>query len=125
MNSFQVNTNTASTPIEEIPTFYETSNVTERIQKIIKDNPVVIFMKGNAQAPMCGFSANSCMILKKFNAPFKTYDILKDAELRQAIKDFSNWPTFPQLYIKGNLVGGNDILTELAQNGELTNLLKF
>lgn len=125
MSSFQINSNPSATPIEEIATFYDTSSVKERIEKIIKDHPIVLFMKGNAQAPMCGFSSNSCMILKKFQAPFKTYDILKDAELRQALKDFSNWPTFPQLFIKGNLIGGNDILTELAQNGELPQMLNF
>lgn len=123
MNSFQVNNNSASNPIEEIDTFYGTNQVKERIEKIVKENPVVLFMKGNAQAPMCGFSSNSCMILKKFNASFKTYDILKDAELRQALKEYSNWPTFPQLFIKGNLIGGNDILTELAQSGELPQIL--
>ncbi len=125
MNPFQINSNAVSQPIEEISTFYDTTSVKERIEKIIKNHSVVLFMKGNAQAPMCGFSANSCMILKKFNAPFKTYDILKDVELRQALKDYSNWPTFPQLYIKGNLIGGNDILTELAQTGELTQMLTF
>lgn len=125
MNPFQINPNNLSNPVEEVPTFYETSDVKARIEKLLKDHPVLLFMKGNAQMPQCGFSANSCMILKKFNAPFKTYDILKDAELRQAIKEFSNWPTFPQLYIQGNLIGGNDILTELAQTGELSQLLKF
>lgn len=123
MNSFQVNNNSSAKLIEEIPTFYGTTQVSERIEKIINDNPIVLFMKGNAQAPMCGFSSNSCIILKKFNANFKTYDILKDAELRQALKDFSNWPTYPQLFVKGQLIGGNDILTELAQNGELAQII--
>lgn len=123
MSSFQVNNNVSAKLIEEIPTFNGTSQVKERIEKILKENSIVLFMKGNAQAPMCGFSSNSCMILKKFNATFKTYDILKDPELRNAIKEFSNWPTFPQLYVKGNLIGGNDILTELAQNGELPQII--
>lgn len=123
MNSFTVNNNPAAKPIEEISTFYGTAQVKERIEKILKENSIVLFMKGNAQAPMCGFSSNSCMILKKFNANFKTYDILKDPELRNSIKEFSNWPTFPQLYVKGNLIGGNDILTELAQNGELASII--
>ena len=124
MNTFSINQSASSKPIEEIPTFYSTSGVTERIQKILNDHPIVIFMKGNAQAPQCGFSSNACMILKKFNAQFKTYDILKDAELRTALKEFSNWPTYPQLYIKGTLVGGNDIITELAQNGELPTMIQ-
>jgi monothiol glutaredoxin len=123
MNSFHVNNNPASNPVEELPTLYGTNQVKDRIEKILKDNSIVLFMKGNAQAPMCGFSSNSCMILKKFNATFKTYDILKDADLRNALKEYSNWPTYPQLYVKGQLIGGNDILMELAQNGELTQIL--
>lgn len=107
----------------EIPTFYGTEQVTERIKKLIAEHPVIIFMKGNFEAPRCGFSANSCAILKENNASFMTYDILKDQELREKIKEYSDWPTFPQVYIKGSLIGGNDILTELHQNGELQKLL--
>lgn len=107
----------------EIPTFYGTELVEERIKKLISDHPVIIFMKGNLEAPRCGFSANSCSLLMENNANFKTYDILKDQELRMKIKDYSDWPTFPQIYINGSLVGGNDILTELHQSGELQKLL--
>jgi monothiol glutaredoxin len=118
----------AKTPNEpiaknEIPTLYSTPEVKERIKKLIAEHPVIIFMKGNAEAPRCGFSANSCMILKEHNANFHTYDILKDPDLRLALKEYSDWPTFPQIYIEGTLVGGNDILTELATNGELKQML--
>jgi monothiol glutaredoxin len=95
----------------------------ERIQQLIKENKIILFMKGNAQMPQCGFSANSIQILNQFNKKYATYDILQDPSLRELIKDFSQWPTFPQLYVNGELVGGNDIITELNQQGELENLI--
>lgn len=95
------------------------SNLNEKIRAIINSSDIVLFMKGNASAPQCGFSANTVQILNSFQKPYKTFDILTDPEVRQGIKEFSNWPTFPQLYIKGKLVGGNDIITEMYENGDL------
>jgi monothiol glutaredoxin len=95
----------------------------QRIESLIKNNDVVLFMKGNPNMPQCGFSANVVQMLGQLEGTYKTYDILLDQDLRAAIKDYSNWPTFPQLYIKGELVGGNDIISELFQQGELQKLL--
>jgi monothiol glutaredoxin len=81
-------------------------------------------MKGNADFPQCGFSANSVSILKHLNQPFKTFDILQDNDIRQGLKEYSNWPTFPQLYFNGKLLGGNDIITEMFEEGELQEVLK-
>lgn len=123
MNSFNVLNNDSEKMIEEIPTFFNTPDTMARIQAILKTFPIVAFVKGNAQMPQCGFSANTCNILKKLNVSFKTYDILKDPELRQQLKEFSSWPTYPQVYFKEELIGGNDILMELFQNGELQKML--
>lgn len=92
--------------------------------KTLLSNPYILFMKGNAQVPQCGFSANSCHLLKLTNIPFKTYDILKDPEIRQGLKEYSNWPTYPQFYIRSEFIGGNDILTELYKSGELAKLIQ-
>ena len=80
-------------------------------------------MKGNAQMPQCGFSANSVAILKQLGVSFKTFNILNDQDIRQGLKEYSNWPTYPQLYICGKLIGGNDILTEMYHSGELKEYL--
>jgi len=89
----------------------------------IKNNKVILFMKGNKLAPMCGFSAQVVQILSHLGADFETRDVLSDDVLRQAIKEFSDWPTIPQLYINGEFIGGCDITTELFQNGELQTIL--
>lgn len=94
-----------------------------KIATDVKENPVVLFMKGNAQAPQCGFSARVVQILNQHNTPFVTRDVLSDPLLRDSIKQFSDWPTLPQLYVKGEFVGGCDIVTEMAQNGELAKVL--
>ena len=94
------------------------------IEALIKAHPVVLFMKGNAAQPMCGFSAKSVQLLQKNSAAFHTEDILKDPKLRQFMKDFSQWPTFPQLYVKGEFVGGCDIMTQMDGAGDLKELLK-
>ncbi len=107
----------------EIPSGFDETDTIKRIEKIISSHPLVVFMKGNSFFPQCGFSANTVGMLTQLNAEFKTYDILRDPELRQSIKDFSNWPTFPQVYHNGKLLGGNDIMNELYQSGELKNLL--
>ncbi len=97
--------------------------VFERIQSEIADAPVMLYMKGNAMFPQCGFSARVVQILTHMGVPFKTANVLEDAELRDGIKEFSNWPTIPQLYVKGEFVGGCDIVTEMFQSGELAELM--
>lgn len=96
----------------------------ERIEAIINSDKLVLFMKGNEQMPQCGFSANSVAILKHLGAKFSTFDILQDMDVRQGLKEYSNWPTYPQLYLKGKLVGGNDIITEMFESGDLQEVLK-
>jgi monothiol glutaredoxin len=98
--------------------------VFDRIQSDITENPVMLYMKGTAMFPQCGFSARVVQILSHMGVPFKTADVLEDAELRDGIKQFSNWPTIPQLYIKGEFVGGCDIVTEMFQSGELKTALE-
>ncbi|HXW21107.1 MAG TPA: Grx4 family monothiol glutaredoxin [Roseiarcus sp.] len=95
------------------------ADVQEQIKKEISENPVVLFMKGTPQSPMCGFSSQVVQILDYIGAPFKGINVLEDADLRQGIKEFANWPTIPQLYIKGEFVGGCDIVREMFQSGEL------
>lgn len=96
----------------------------DTIKKDIESNKVVLYMKGNKLMPQCGFSARVVDILTKLDTPFETRDVLQDDLLRQAIKEFSDWPTLPQLYINGEFIGGCDIVTELYQNGELKALLE-
>jgi monothiol glutaredoxin len=102
----------------------EFKNLDEKIKHLVECSPIVLFMKGNAQRPQCGFSANTVKILNTFGKNYVTYDILKDPEVRQGIKEYSQWPTFPQLYIQGELVGGNDIVTQMFEEGELQSLLE-
>ncbi|MBE7619014.1 Grx4 family monothiol glutaredoxin [Gluconacetobacter entanii] len=97
--------------------------ITQQIQAQIDANPVMLYMKGDATFPQCGFSARVVQILKHLGVPFKTANVLEDPALRQGIKDFSNWPTVPQLYVKGEFIGGCDIVTEMYQSGELQKLL--
>ncbi|CAG4908337.1 Grx4 family monothiol glutaredoxin [Paraburkholderia gardini] len=95
----------------------------QRIKQIVDENNVVLFMKGNAQFPMCGFSGRAIQILKACNVgEFKTVNVLDDEGIRQGIKEFSNWPTIPQLYVNGEFVGGSDIMMEMYQSGELQQL---
>lgn len=96
----------------------------ERIQKDIDNNDIVLFMKGSAAYPQCGFSALVVQVLSQLGVAFKDINVLEDNELRQGIKDFSNWPTIPQLYIKAEFVGGCDIVREMYEEGELQSLLK-
>ena len=99
------------------------SNVQERIEKLIQENPVVLFMKGTPQFPQCGFSGQVVQILDYLGAPVVGVNVLEDAEIRQGIKEFANWPTIPQLYVKGEFIGGCDIAREMFQSGELAALL--
>jgi monothiol glutaredoxin len=95
----------------------------DRIAEAIAANDVVLYMKGTAAFPQCGFSAAVVQVLSELGVTFKTFDVLQDAELRQGIKEFANWPTIPQLYIKGEFVGGCDIVREMHAAGELKALL--
>ena len=90
-----------------------------QIEQDIKNNPVMLYMKGSKTEPMCGFSAQVINILNDTGVEYSTKNVLEDEYLRQAIKDFSDWPTIPQLYVKGEFIGGCDIVTELYQSGEL------
>ena len=94
-----------------------------RIADIVKSNDVVLFMKGTALFPQCGFSSRAVAILDRLEVPYQTIDVLQDPEIRQGIKEYSDWPTIPQLYVKGEFVGGSDIMMEMFENGELQQLL--
>jgi monothiol glutaredoxin len=98
--------------------------VFDRIRQDIQNNDVVLYMKGSAVFPQCGFSAAVVQILSQLGVAFKDVNVLEDATIRQGIKDFTNWPTIPQLYIKGEFVGGCDIVREMFMSGELQELLK-
>ncbi|HEX5355948.1 MAG TPA: Grx4 family monothiol glutaredoxin [Aquabacterium sp.] len=100
------------------------SDVQKRIDDLVKGHPVVLFMKGNAQFPQCGFSGRAVQILKACGVTdLKTVNVLDDEEIRQGIKEYANWPTIPQLYINGEFVGGSDIMMEMYQAGELQQTL--
>ena len=100
------------------------SDIQEQIRQEVTGNDVVLFMKGTPQAPMCGFSGQVVQILEYLGVPYKGVNVLADEEIRQGIKEFSNWPTIPQLYVQGEFVGGCDIITEMFQSGELSGMLK-
>jgi monothiol glutaredoxin len=99
------------------------SNIANRIKQQVEGDDVVLYMKGTPVFPQCGFSAAVVQVLSHAGVPFQSYNILEDADLRQGLKEFSNWPTFPQLYVKGELVGGCDIVREMYETGELTQYL--
>jgi monothiol glutaredoxin len=99
------------------------TDIKSTIDSLVKDNDVVLFMKGKADMPMCGFSGRSVQILQHLGVPFKDINVLDSDEMRQGIKDYTNWPTIPQLYVKGEFVGGADILMEMYQSGELKQMM--
>jgi len=99
-------------------------NVQKKIDELVKSNDVLLFMKGSPELPQCGFSMTVSKILKDLNIKFHSINVLEDEEIREGIKKYSNWPTIPQLYIKGNFVGGCDIVKEMYQKGELQRILK-
>ena len=99
------------------------SEVKDRIAEIVGNHDVVLFMKGTTLFPQCGFSSRAVTILEHLGVPFETVDVLQDPEVRQGIKDYSDWPTVPQLYVKGEFVGGSDIMMEMFESGELQQLL--
>jgi monothiol glutaredoxin len=98
-------------------------SASERIAEIVGKNDIVLFMKGTALFPQCGFSSRAVAILDHLGAQFETVDVLQDQEIRQGIKEYSDWPTIPQLYIKGEFVGGSDIMMEMFESGELQSLV--
>ncbi|MEY4363445.1 MAG: hypothetical protein RLZZ24_797 [Pseudomonadota bacterium] len=100
--------------------------VQQRIDELVKTNSILLFMKGNASFPMCGFSGRAVQILKACGVEpksIRTVNVLDDAEIRQGIKEYSNWPTIPQLYIRGEFIGGSDIMMEMYESGELKTLI--
>lgn len=99
-------------------------NVQELIKQQVEQNDIILYMKGTPQQPQCGFSSRVINILKSCNAKFATVNVLDDPDIRQGIKEFSKWPTIPQLYIKGQFIGGSDIVSEMYDSGELQNMLK-
>jgi monothiol glutaredoxin len=99
------------------------SDAKERIDALVKSNDVVLFMKGSALFPQCGFSSRAVAILDHLGVPYETVDVLQDQEVRNSIKDYSDWPTIPQLYVKGEFVGGSDIMMEMFESGELQQLV--
>jgi monothiol glutaredoxin len=101
-----------------------TPELQTRIQDVVTANKIVVFMKGSKLMPQCGFSNNAVQILNSLGAPYETVDVLQDAEIRQGIKEYSNWPTIPQVYINGEFVGGSDVLIELFQQGELQQMVE-
>jgi len=100
------------------------SDIQEQIAEIVKNNDVLLFMKGTPQMPQCGFSQRVCAILQEQEVPFAAINVLLDPSVREGIKVFSDWPTIPQLYVKGEFVGGCDIISEMHEDGELATLLK-
>lgn len=99
-------------------------DLNDRIKNLINSSHLFLFIKGTPDTPQCGFSHNSMEILNTLRVPFKTFDILSDHEIRDGVKAYSNWPTYPQLYHKGELIGGNDIVQEMFDSGELEKLFK-
>jgi len=94
-------------------------SIHDKIQQQVTENKILLYMKGNAEMPLCGFSARAVNMLKSCGVPFATIDVLQDEEIRNGIKVYSNWPTIPQLYVKGEFVGGSDIMAEMFEAGEL------
>jgi monothiol glutaredoxin len=101
-----------------------TPEVKEKLDALVNNNKIMVFMKGTKLMPQCGFSNNVVQILNSMGVPFETIDVLSDSEIRQGIKEYSSWPTIPQVYINGEFVGGSDILIELYQKGELQQMVE-
>jgi monothiol glutaredoxin len=98
-------------------------SITIRIEQLLQSTPVILFMKGTPDFPQCGFSGQAVQVMEACNATFQGFNIFEDEELREGLKSYSNWPTYPQLYIKGELIGGCDIMIDLYKKGELAQLL--
>ena len=97
--------------------------IQEQIEKDVKGNKVMLYMKGTPESPMCGFSAQTVEVLKTYRVPIKAFNVLEDEPIRQGIKEYADWPTIPQLYVNGEFVGGCDIVMEMHESGELAKLL--
>ena len=97
---------------------------TERIRSMVHASDVFMLIKGTPQRPLCGFSANTVAVIDSLNVPYRTFDVLSDQSIRDAAKRYAGWPTFPQVYIRGEFIGGNDILVELYENGELRRMVE-
>ena len=102
----------------------KTLDLTKQIEELISSSELVLFMKGTPDMPQCGFSANSIAILNTLGTNYKTFNILEDMDIREGLKQFANWPTYPQLYFKKQLVGGNDIITEMYNSGDLASMVQ-
>lgn len=100
-----------------------TPELNDRIEALINSHKIMVFMKGNKLMPQCGFSNNVVQILNMLGVPFETFDVLSDYDIRQGIKEYSNWPTIPQVYLNGEFLGGSDILIEMYQKGELQEMV--
>ncbi len=100
------------------------SDIQKKIGRQIEENPIILYMKGSKEMPQCGFSAQVVNILNYYKVDYETVDVLSDPEIRQGVKDYSQWPTLPQLYVNGNFVGGCDICTEMHLKGELGEILE-
>ena len=98
-------------------------SIQDQIKELVESNDVVLFMKGSPDFPQCGFSSRASQILKMCGAHFASVDVLQNQDVREGIKQYSNWPTIPQLYVRGEFIGGSDILTEMYENGELQKVL--
>ncbi|WP_330204135.1 Grx4 family monothiol glutaredoxin [Cyanobacterium sp. Dongsha4] len=101
-----------------------TPELKQRIEDIVKSDRIVVFMKGTKLMPQCGFSNNVVQILNTIGVPFQTFDVLSDYDIRQGIKEYSNWPTIPQVYVNGEFIGGSDIMIEMYQTGELQQMIE-
>ncbi|MFN6219312.1 MAG: Grx4 family monothiol glutaredoxin [Aphanizomenon sp.] len=101
-----------------------TPELKEKIDSLVQKNKIMVFMKGNKLMPQCGFSNNVVQIINTLGVPFETFDVLADQEIRQGIKEYSNWPTIPQVYLNGEFLGGSDILIEMYNKGELQQLVE-
>ena len=101
-----------------------TPELKQRIDSLVKENKIMVFMKGNKLMPQCGFSNNVVQIINTLGVPFETFYVLADQEIRQGIKEYSNWPTIPQVYLNGEFLGGSDILIEMYNKGELQQLVE-
>jgi monothiol glutaredoxin len=101
-----------------------TPELQERIDSLVKGNKILVFMKGNKLMPQCGFSNNVVQIFNILGVPYETVDVLADNDIRQGIKEYSNWPTIPQIYINGKFIGGSDVAIELYQKGELQQMVE-
>ena len=102
-----------------------TPDLQQRIESLVNDNKILVFMKGSKLMPQCGFSNNVVQIMNMLGVPYETVDVLADNDIRQGIKEFSNWPTIPQVYINGEFIGGSDIMIEMYQKGELQQMVEI